>query len=99
MSRGKLKPVLAPNCKYQQWQKVGKLQQGVFQLYYTNSPRAETLIDGDPELNKERLNFPAASEGAYLYVRAKTPSSIEITTAVDESELNNNPKIKELDLS
>lgn len=54
-------PSLVPGATYGAWHELGPLQQGVFNLFVTNSRRAHTgLPEGHPELKKHRLDFPAA---------------------------------------
>lgn len=100
MRRGKFEPVLDDKSVYGQWQEIGILQQGVFNLFFTNSPRARNgMSEGDPELRKSRKDFPAAGVGARLYIRTKSPHCIELTTAVSVSELEENPKIEQFELT
>lgn len=84
LRRERFDPKLSPGSTYGQWQELGPLQQGVFNLYSSNSPRAHVgLPEGDPELRMHRLDFPAASFGARLFARAKAPNVLELTTAMD----------------
>ncbi|MBT9162526.1 MAG: hypothetical protein DDT27_01084 [Dehalococcoidia bacterium] len=39
------------------------------------------MAEGDAELRKHRLEFPAAAQGAHLYARATGPHKIELTAA------------------
>lgn len=84
LHRNQLKPALTPDSGYQQWQELGPIQQGVFYLYHSNSPRtALGLKKGDPELKAQRLDLHEASEGAKLYARAIAPNQIEFTSATE----------------
>lgn len=87
MRRGTFEPGIAPQATYREWRDLGPLQQGVFNLYTTDSPRAHSLKEGDAELRKHRLDFPAAVFGARLYARATKPHLLELTAALDTTEL------------
>jgi hypothetical protein len=74
---------------YNQWHELGPLQQGVFNLFATTSPRARNdLPEGHPELKKHRLDFPAAPAGSKLFVRAVSPHVVELAAAPDISALD-----------
>ncbi len=83
MRRGQFEAGIAPSATYGEWRELGALQQGVFNLYITNSPRAHALKDGDAELRKHRLDFPAAVQGARLYARPAKPHLLELATALN----------------
>ena len=87
LRRGNFEPRLTPAVTYGKWQELGPLQQGVFNLFVTGSPRALSLRDGDPELTKHRLEFPAAPENAILFVRAVAPQLLELSAALTEEKL------------
>lgn len=83
LRRGCFEHVIAPNMAYGEWRELGPLQQGVFNLYVSSSPRAHGgLNEGDAELKKHRLDFPAAPAGARLYVRAVKPNLLELAAAM-----------------
>jgi hypothetical protein len=82
-------PVLLQGAVYNQWHELGPLQQGVFNLFATTSPRARNdLPEGHPELKKHRLDFPAAPAGSKLFVRAVSPHEVELGAAPDISALD-----------
>ena len=82
LRRGHFEPVLMQNVDYGTWYELGPLQQGVFNLYASASPRAhQSMAEGDAELRKHRLEYPAAAQGAHLYARATGPHKIELTAA------------------
>ena len=87
MRRGTFEPGIAPQASYGEWQELGPLQQGVFNLYTTKSPRAQSLKEGDIELRKHRLDFPDAEPNSRLYVRAIKPNRLELTTALAKDAL------------
>ena len=82
-------PSLLPGATYGAWHELGPLQQGVFNLFVTNSRRAHTgLQEGHPELKKHRLDFPAAPANARLFARAIKPHVLELAAApaIDDLE-------------
>ena len=87
MRRGMFKPSISPQAIYGEWHELGPLQQGVFNLYTTISPRAHALKEGDAELRKHRLDFPAAASGSRLYARAVKPHLLELAAAPDTTQL------------
>lgn len=75
-------PGLLPGAAYGEWRELGPLQQGVCNLFVTNSRRAHTgLPEGHPELKKHRLDFPAAPANARLFARALGPNLLELAPA------------------
>ena len=57
-------------------------------LFVTASPRAHNgLPEGDPELRKHRLDFPAAQPGARVFARAAKPHLLELAAAPDLASL------------
>ena len=90
LRRGHFEPVLSPNSHYNQWHELGPLQQGAFNLYASQSPRAhQGLPKGDPELALHRQYFNHAPEGARLFVRATGPHDIELAAALTVEQLEN----------
>lgn len=88
LRRGRFEPVIAPNATYGEWRELGPLQQGVFSMYVSSSPRAHTgLSEGDVELKKHRLDFDAAPVGARLFARAVKPHLLELAAALDTTDL------------
>ena len=88
LRRGRFEPAIAPNVAYGEWRELGALQQGVFSLFVTASPRAHNgLPEGDPELRKHRLDFPAAQPGARVFARAAKPHLLELAAAPDLASL------------
>ncbi len=81
-------PSLLPGATYGEWRELGPLQQGVFNLFVTNSRRAHTgLQEGHPELKKYRFDFDAAPPGARLFARAVKPHVLELVAVADISQL------------
>ncbi|MDD2608719.1 MAG: hypothetical protein PHX60_03360 [Giesbergeria sp.] len=84
LRRKSFEPTLSPGATYNEWHEIGPLQQGVFNLFITTSPRAHTgLPEGHPELKKHRLDFPAAPANACLFARAVGPHKLELAAAAD----------------
>lgn len=82
MRRGRFEPLLSPDTLYGEWVELGALQQGVFNLFATTSPRAHTgMGEGEPELRKYRQDFPAAAQGSRLFARASAPNTLELAAA------------------
>lgn len=95
--RGQFDPILTQDVEYEHWHELGMLQQGVFNLFATTSPRALSgMHEGDPEIKKHRLDFPSAATGDKLFARAKSPNTIELATASNLNELDNVTKTNEL---
>lgn len=88
MRRGAFEPSIAPNATYGKWMELGALQQGVFHLYITNSPRAHSLKEGDGELHKHPLDFPAALANSRVFARAVKPHLLELAAAPDSGALD-----------
>lgn len=88
LRRGRFEPVIAPNMAYGEWRELGPLQQGVFSMYVSSSPRAHNgLSEGDAELKKHRLDFPAAPAGSRFFARAIKPHLLELAAAPDLAAL------------
>ncbi len=88
LRRGRFEPVIAPNVAYGEWRDLGPLQEGVFSMYASSSPRAHNgLSEGDVELKKHRLDFPAAPVGSRLFARAVKPHLLQLAAAPDTSAL------------
>ncbi|WP_417534319.1 hypothetical protein [Marinobacterium stanieri] len=90
LRRNQLESTLTPDSVYQQWYELGPIQQGVFYLYYSNSPRtAQGLKKGDPELKMQRLDLHEAKGDDRLYARTMTPNQIELAIGVEGVGLEN----------
>ena len=88
LRRKRFEPAVAPGATYQEWQELGPLQEGVFNLFVTASPRAHSgLPEGHPELKKHRLDFPAAPADALLFARATGPHTLELAAAAEAAAL------------
>lgn len=95
LRRKSFEPMLSPGATYQQWHEIGPLQQGVFNLFVTTSPRAHSgLAEGHPELKKHRLDFPAAPVNGRLFARAVGPHKLELAAAADLAGLDDGVVVK-----
>ena len=89
LRRDSFAPTLKPGAAYQAWTELGPLQQGVFNLFVTKSPRAESgLREGNPELKKHRMDFPAAPANARLFGRPVAPHTLELAAVLEASALD-----------
>ncbi len=89
LRRGVFQPLLSPGAQYGVWKELGPLQQGVFNLFSSNSPRAQNQMEqGDPELRKQRLDFPSTSQDEILFIRATGPEKIQISTKDEHGEID-----------
>ena len=83
LRRGRFEPVLTPESSYFKWVELGPLQNGVFNLFYSASHRAKVgLKEGDPELRKQRLDFPT-SAGTRLFARPLLPHQVDLLVSKD----------------
>lgn len=73
------------NDDYGQWTELGRVRQGVFQLLYTTSPKAESvdsLMRGSQELYELNLEFSGSdSQGKSVFAQIISPDTIEIGLA------------------
>lgn len=89
LRRSQFVAVLESGANYGEWREIDMLKEGVVNLYVTASPRVHRgLPEGDPELKKHRLDFPAASPAARLYARPIGPNSLEVAAALDRDRLS-----------
>ncbi|HNQ48965.1 MAG TPA: hypothetical protein PKI22_06100 [Hydrogenophilus thermoluteolus] len=70
---------LTPHTPYGQWRELGPVVDGVFNLYATQSRRAEAeLALTDPEIQRQRLSYADAAPGMRLWARIVAPNAIEV---------------------
>ncbi len=87
-SRGQFTPKLLPGSPYGTWQNLGVLQQGVFYLYTSSSPRAKQgMQQGDNELHCEPLEFADAPAGCKLFARPTGPYTVELAAAQEATNI------------
>lgn len=85
--RGTFAPSILPNARYGEWTELGPLQEGVFSLYTSNSPRALNLHEGDSELRKYRLSFSSALANSRVFARPTKPTQLELIAVPDLAEV------------
>lgn len=92
LRRERMESKLLPGVPYGQWHELGPLQDGVFYLCVSISPRALAgLAQGDPELKIHRRPFRAAPVGAILFARAVAPNRIELRPGLHLDDENSHP--------
>lgn len=99
LRQGHFAPVLSPGAEYGAWEELGPLQQGVFNVYVTVSPRANNemgLAAGDAELKKYRFDFPAAPMKGRVFARPTGPKKLELVAVANREALNEHLAPKEL---
>ncbi|MBB1077303.1 hypothetical protein HUU62_23130 [Rhodoferax sp. 4810] len=86
---GKFQVGLHQGCGYGEWHELGTPRNRVFNVYYTQLPRAHTgeLTIGEPGLFKKRLDFIGDLDGHKVFARAIAPDTIEIATAISTGAL------------
>lgn len=84
--------ILQQNCNYNEWKLLGKPRNGVFNLFYTTLSKAASadITEGEKGVNKHSLELQTFSDKERLYIRATEPNKIEICTAENDTDLNNN---------
>ena len=89
--REKFEPRLLQHGKYRHWHEIGRPMNGVFNLVYTDSPRARTglMERNDPDLNYKRLELTGNVEGQKIFVRAIAPDQVELCIAPDIAHVDN----------
>lgn len=99
LRRRVFEPAMSPSASYGHWHELGALQEGMFNLYTSLSPRAHTgLAEGDAELIKHRLEFAAAPVGSRLFVRACSPHEIELAAALEAPSGDDVAEVQKLHL-
>ena len=81
LRRGRFEPALTPRTPYREWQELGPIAQGVFNLYISASLRAyHGLSEGDAELGRHSLICAEAKDGDRLWARVMAPNRLEYCT-------------------
>jgi len=87
---------------YGRWRELGVPRERVFNLHYSQSPKAHTneMREGDPELYKMRLDLTGNTPGQKVFARPKYPAVIEICTAIsaDDIERGQLENLREINL-
>ncbi len=88
LRRGLFDALIKPGMDYGVWYRLGPLQQNTFNLFVTTSPRGHNgLREGDPELKKYRLDFPAASRGCFLFAKVISPNELLLAYAPEKTAI------------
>lgn len=82
--RGQFEVALGQGEAYQNWLELGPQREGVFHLCHTQSPRAiiGNMCEGEPELNKIRIDLLGNVAGHRLFAQAISPNEIEVCSAL-----------------
>ncbi|WP_295399518.1 hypothetical protein [uncultured Thiocystis sp.] len=82
--RGCFQVGLPQGSPYGEWHELGAPRERVFNLYYTQSPRAHTgeIRVGEPGLYKMRLDLQGELSGQKVFARATAPDLLDIRTAM-----------------
>ena len=82
-------PSLNQGAAYQEWHEIGPYRENVFNLVYSQSPKAHTgmMQDGEAGLIYKRLDFVGANNGK-LFARIIAPDSIQLCTAASIESLH-----------
>lgn len=88
---GKFQAQLVQGAAYHQWYEIGPPRERVFNLVYTQSPKAHTgeMHDGEAGLIYKRLDLAGNTNGCKVFARAVAPDQIEICTALDKASAEN----------
>ena len=87
--QGSFQPALRPGMAYNEWHEVGPPRDRVFNLFHTQTPKANTgeMKEGESGLFKKRLDLAGDTAGKRIFVRAVMPNSIEYCTAGSLDEI------------
>lgn len=75
-------PVLRPGASYNEWYELGRAGDRVFNLFYSQAPRASTgdMKEGEAGLFKKRLDLAGDTQGKRIFARALSPNCVEYCT-------------------
>ncbi len=89
--RSKFQAGINRNDAYQEWKEIGVVsEKGIFNLFHTQSNLAYggNMEEGHTELKIKKIEFPAAEAGKKVFARAVTPDKIEVCTAPDAANID-----------
>ncbi|WP_006787828.1 hypothetical protein [Thiorhodospira sibirica] len=88
---GRFQVGLHQGSPYGEWHELGAPRDGVFNLYYSQLPRAQTgeLRIGEPGLYKRRIDLSGELSSRKVFARAIGPDQIEICTATSSTAIAN----------
>ncbi|POZ50733.1 hypothetical protein [Methylovulum psychrotolerans] len=85
----RFQPALKQGAEYQQWHEIGPYREGVFNLVYSQSPKANTgeMREGEAGLIYKRLDLFGAN--GKLFARIIAPDTIQLCTATSAEAIHN----------
>jgi hypothetical protein len=85
----RFQPALKQGAAYQQWHEIGAYREGVFNLVYTQSPKANTgeMRDGEAGLIYKRLDLLGGS--SKLFAQIIAPDKIQLCNAASIEAIQN----------
>ena len=85
----RFQPALKQGAAYQQWHEIGPYREGVFNLVYTQSPKANTgeMREGEAGLIYKRLDLLGGS--SKLFAQIIAPDKIQLCTAASTEAIQN----------
>lgn len=89
IKRRRFTPKLVRHARFNEWQELGIIREGFFNLVYTQNPAStlEQMEEGDLELNYQALDLPS-DPGSRAYARAVSSNQIEVCSAANLEALN-----------
>ena len=86
---GRFQVGLHQGSPYGEWHELGAPRDRVFNLYYSQLPRAQTgeLRIGEPGLYKRRLDLSGELSGHKIFARAVGPDQLELCTAISRTSI------------
>lgn len=90
--QGRFQVGIAQGSEYGKWYELGTPNEGVFNLYHSQSPRAHTgtMQQGESGLSKQRLDLYGDLQGQRIFARVIGPSTLEICTAASAESIARN---------
>ena len=90
--QSKFQTELHHGVAYREWRELGPQRKNVFNLVYTDSPRAHTgeMFEGEAGLSSKRIDLAGKLDGHKVFARAMGPVLIEICTAISADDAKNN---------
>lgn len=83
-----LQPVLLRGIGQQDWQELGVLREGIFELAWSASPHARNgMARGDSALRLRRIRFPGAGRGYRCFARVVDADTVELRAVLGQEML------------
>lgn len=92
IKRRHFQPAVLRHARFGEWQELGIIREGYFNLVYTQNPLATSgqMNEDDLELEHKQLDMPS-SAGTRAFARAVGSNVIEVASGKDLSELDSEP--------